>query len=117
MHVSPLGILIHPEFGLWHAYRGAMAFGERLALPPREQRASPCASCATRPCETACPVGAIAAARSYDATACTAHVASALGRDCRELGCRARRTCPVGAEYGYGPAQAEFHMSAFLRRS
>ena len=23
---SPLGILIHPDYGLWHAYRGAFAF-------------------------------------------------------------------------------------------
>ena len=30
---SPLGILIHPDYGLWHAYRGALAFAERLALP------------------------------------------------------------------------------------
>ena len=26
---SPLGILIHPDFGLWHAYRGALAFGKK----------------------------------------------------------------------------------------
>jgi hypothetical protein len=28
--------------------------------------------------------------------------------------CLARRACPVGAEYIYRPAQAEFHMAAFL---
>ena len=33
MSVSPLGILIHPDWGLWHSYRGALAFRERLDLP------------------------------------------------------------------------------------
>src|SRR5215471_11233137 len=42
---SPLGILIHPEFGLWHAYRGALAFAGRLALPPRAERPRPCDTC------------------------------------------------------------------------
>ena len=42
---SPLGILIHPDFGLWHAYRGALAFAERLDLPPVQRRPSPCDSC------------------------------------------------------------------------
>ncbi|MGH7006434.1 MAG: ferredoxin [Alphaproteobacteria bacterium] len=30
---SPIGILIHPEFGLWHVYRGALLFAETLSLP------------------------------------------------------------------------------------
>ncbi len=25
---SPLGLLMHPEYGLWHGYRGAILFGE-----------------------------------------------------------------------------------------
>ena len=39
---SPLGILIHPEFGLWHALRGALLFRDRLELPAIEARPSPC---------------------------------------------------------------------------
>ena len=55
----------HPELGLWHAYRGALAFAERLALAPVEPVASPCDDCAGKPCLAACPVGAFAASR-YD---------------------------------------------------
>jgi hypothetical protein len=29
-------------------------------------------------------------------------------------GCLARRACPVGQAHVYGPAQARFHMAAFL---
>ena len=55
VHPSPLGLLIHPDHGLWHAYRGALAFAERLALPVRDTRESPCTSCRERPCLGACP--------------------------------------------------------------
>ena len=108
---SPLGILIHPDYGLWHAYRGALAFAERLVLPPRVERPRPCDSCAGRPCLSACPVGAFTG-QGYDVPACLTHIASP-GRVCMAAGCLARRACPVGTTYGYGEAQARFHMSAF----
>ena len=110
---SPLGVLIHPEFGLWHAYRGAIALAEALALPPAAARRSPCEDCADKPCRAACPVGAFTAA-GYDVTACAGHVAAAAGSDCLGLGCRARRACPVGQAHHYPAAQARLHMSAFL---
>jgi len=114
VHVSPLGILIHPDWGLWHAYRGALAFAERLKVVMREQRPSPCASCLERPCLHVCPVSAITSA-GYDAHGCRAHLATPAGTDCIAGGCRARRSCPVGAEHRYGAEQAEFHMQAFRR--
>ncbi len=111
---SPLGMLIHPDHGLWHAYRGALAFAEALALPPRDVRPRPCDSCAEKPCLEACPVGAFTPG-GYDVAACTAHVEAPAGADCLEQGCRARRACPVGRELHYGSGQARFHMAAFLR--
>jgi hypothetical protein len=110
---SPLGILIHPDYGLWHAYRGALAFAERLALPPRVERPRPCDSCAGRPCLSACPVDAFSE-RGYDVPACIGHIGSPAGGPCMGGGCMARRACPVGPAHGYGAAQARFHMAAFL---
>jgi Fe-S-cluster-containing hydrogenase component 2 len=115
VHVSPIGVLIHPDWGLWHAYRGALAFRGRLDLPEPDRRPSPCASCPDRPCQSSCPAGAIAPT-GYDSAACAAHVASERGVDCLQQGCRARRSCPVGAAHRYGPTQAEFHMRSFLGR-
>ncbi len=109
---SPLGVLIHPEFGLWHAYRGALAFAEPLDLPPRDTRRRPCESCADRPCLSACPVDAFGL-DGYDVPVCVSHLSAAAGADCLDLGCRARRACPVGREYVYEPAHAAFHMAAF----
>jgi len=112
VHPSPLGILIHPDWGLWHAYRGALAFSELLDLPASDTRSSPCDSCADRPCLTACPVGAFSTS-GYNVPACVDHIASPAGSECMDFGCRARVACPVGAEYRQDTDQASFHMRAF----
>lgn len=114
VHPSPLGLLIHPDHGLWHAYRAALAFPERLALKPADRRPSPCAACPSRPCLTACPVSAFDGTR-YDVATCAGHIAVSAGAACMSAGCRARRACPVGTPEAYGPAQQAFHMAAFLK--
>jgi len=114
VHPSPLGILIHPAWGLWHAYRGALALATELAVERLMVAPSPCATCAARPCLSRCPVDAIGTGR-YDWRRCAEHVRSPSGEDCLTRGCRARLACPVGAEHRYEPAEAEFHMRAFLR--
>jgi hypothetical protein len=114
VHSSPIGLLIHPHYGLWHSYRGALGFREELAVPEPAVVPSPCPSCTGRWCLSACPVGAFSNA-GYDVAACAGHLRSSAGADCMDLGCRARRACPVGAEHAYGPEQASFLMRAFLR--
>lgn len=111
---SPLGLLIHPRYGLWHSYRGALAFGEALILPPRETLASPCEACAAKPCLSACPVEAFKPA-GYDVQGCVAQLELAAGEACMLSACLARRACPVAPDLAYEAAQARFHMAAFLR--
>ena len=112
---SVMGPLIHPRFGLWHAYRGALSFARRLDLPPREPApARPCDECPDRPCLVPCPVGAVRE-RDFDAAGCAKWLTERPHSDCREAGCLARRACPIGREYAYEPAQAAFHMAAFAR--
>lgn len=113
VHVSPLRIFIHPTYGLWHAYRAAFLLAEDPGIQPRQDAASPCATCAARPCLSTCPVGAFTE-NGFDDKRCTRHVDSAAGSECRDNGCLARRACPVGREYSYPPAQMAFHMEAFL---
>ncbi len=111
---SPIGPLSHPDHGLWHAFRGALAFAHRLALPPPDTRPTPCESCADKPCLATCPVAALQPT-GYDVPACVAHISTPAGADCLALSCRARRACPIGRIYTYSPKQSRFHMSAFLR--
>jgi hypothetical protein len=111
---SPIGMLIHPDWGLWHAWRGALAFHQRFDLPKPDRRTSPCESCAEKPCLTACPVRAFTPA-GYNVQACTAHISTLEGVDCIYRGCRARLACPVGAQHRYSSAQMQFHMQAFRK--
>jgi hypothetical protein len=120
--VSPLGMLIHPDYGLWHAYRGALLFSHVPGgLPCLAQRSHPCEACNGKPCLSACPVDAFKATGQnppkpvkYDVNGCKEHISAAQGRACLTQGCAARRACPVGREWTYGAPQAEFHMRAFL---
>ncbi len=116
---SPIGMLIHPDYGLWHAYRAAILVPEMIAPFQSDERQSPCLACDEQPCLSTCPVDAFTDMRGegggYDVPSCAAHIATPGGVDCLTQGCRARRACPVGGDYHYAPGQAEFHMQSFLR--
>lgn len=110
---SPLGLLIHPQVGLWHGWRGALAFADDLGpIPPPPAVDPPCAACVGRPCLTTCPVDAFGAA-GYDIDACLAHIHGPAGALCRTDGCRARDACPVGRGQRYGDGTIRFLMRAF----
>jgi hypothetical protein len=112
---SPLGLLIHPTWGLWHSYRGAIAFTDPCPLPEPDRAASgPCESCLAKPCLAACPAGAHAAT-GFDDAACFAHLAGPASSACHDGGCLSRRACPVGREHAHAPPQAAFTMRAFHR--
>jgi len=113
-HVSPLGLNIHPTYGLWHAFRAALLFPVAFDLPKQAAGVHPCESCAARPCLTACPVSAFTVG-DYDTVACVGHIASPAGKACMSGGCLARHACPVGQGFAYAPQQAQFHMRAFLK--
>jgi hypothetical protein len=113
VYPSPIGPLIHPQYGLWHAYRGALAFAGSLELPPRDARPRPCDTCVDKPCLNTCPVGAFSGT-GYDVPVCIAHIGAEQGGECASAGCLARRACPVGVTYQYAAEQMRFHMGAFL---
>ncbi len=109
---SPLGILFHPEYGVWHAYRGALIFEEEIWIQEAEEQSHPRDLCIGKPCLSACPVRAFSG-EGYDAAACRSHLASGAGGECMGGGCLARLACPVGRDYVYGQEEMRFHMRAF----
>jgi epoxyqueuosine reductase QueG len=111
-HVSPLGLNIHPTYGLWHAFRAALLFPVAFDLPMQSAGAHPCETCADKPCLSACPVNAFDGS-TYDVAACAGHLETPAGGDCMSGGCLARRACPVGKGFTYHPVQAQFFMRAF----
>lgn len=110
---SPVTLLVHDTAGLMVSYRGAIALPGRIDLPA-PPGASPCESCAGRPCLAACPPRALTA-RGYDLPACHAFLDTAPGADCLSAGCLVRRACPVSQAYGRLPEQSAHHMRLFHR--
>jgi ferredoxin len=110
---SPLGILIHPQFGLWHGYRGAIGFPQLVGEGVTIGR-HPCDSCQTKPCLSVCPVNAVDIdPGNFTISSCRDHLETREGRDgCMGSGCLARNACPVGVGYRYETAQMRFHMQA-----
>ena len=68
---SPVGLLVHKDAGLLVSYRGALQFDRRIDLPV--PAINPCATCADKPCLTACPVLALSPS-GYDVPSCKAHI-------------------------------------------
>ena len=130
-HNSPLRLHIHPVYGLWHAYRIALALpdlstlpdtpaapggqGRAAGQPPASAAAATdiCARCDAQPCLHACPAHAFNG-QDFIAQDCSTHLQSASGQACVQNGCRARHACPVGHDYRYLPEHAAFHMRAFM---
>lgn len=127
---SPLGLLIHPEYGLWHGYRGAILFADTqidaVARPPAATPSSslaepeagkigvhPCDTCGDKPCLSSCPVAAFKPA-GFAVSECRSYLETRAGQDgCMRRGCLARDACPVGRDYRYGSDQIRFHMAHF----
>lgn len=106
---SPIGFLVHDIAGLFASYRGALIVPWRMKV---QTSIKPCDTCIGQPCKTACPVGAFAA-DGYNVDTCKGWLRRPEGSTCMAQGCAARRACPVGQSSRL-PAQAAFHMEAFL---
>ena len=130
---SRMMLRIHPDYGLWHAYRFALALpaahdSTRSAaghaatqampehhLPGPDSPTDLCARCSGQPCLQACPVGAYTG-DTFLLEACASHLHSGRGAECMQSGCLARRACPVAPDLRYTPEHAAFHMQAFADR-
>jgi epoxyqueuosine reductase QueG len=111
---SPLGILMHPEYGLWHAYRGALLFDVEISIQAPAEQIHLCDLCVGKPCLKSCPVDAYSE-RGFAYKSCLGHVRSAAGKACRDEGCLDRNACPYGTAYRYPAEVQAFHMAAFTR--
>lgn len=109
---SPVGMLVHNSAGLMVSFRGALEFDRRLPLPAPPET-SPCDSCTSKPCQTACPVGALGP-NGYETQACHGFLDISDGQTCRTKGCLARRACPISP--ARPNAQSAHHMSYFHSR-
>ncbi|MBX3597355.1 MAG: 4Fe-4S dicluster domain-containing protein [Rhizobiaceae bacterium] len=111
---SPIGVLMHPEYGLWHAYRGALLFNEFIEFGQSRVVAHVCDDCAAKPCLSSCPVAAHSP-EGFAYQRCLDHVRSEKGQVCMSGGCLDRNACPAGSAYRYPAPVQQFFMRSFAR--
>ena len=111
---SPLGILMHPQYGLWHAYQGALLFDVEISIQAPREVIHLCDLCVGKPCMKSCPVGAHSPA-GFAYESCLDHVRGRASEPCRANGCLDRNACPYGTAYRYCAEAQAFHMAAFMR--
>ena len=106
-HASPFWQGVDAQWGSWFAYRAVLLCDSDWPLTPRRQTPSPCLSCTTKPCVTACPADALSLGRTDGLTRCMTH---RLQPDspCTDR-CLARLACPVGSDHRYSEAQLQHH--------
>lgn len=96
---SPIGNSINPVYGLWFAFRAAFLTTAEIELRREPAAPSPCDTCSDKPCQTACPVGAVREIGHFDLNGCVDHRLQP-GSSCADR-CFARLACPVGVDKRY----------------
>lgn len=97
---SPIGNSISAEYGLWFAFRSAFLTSIPLPVTQSEHRPSPCLTCIDKPCQAACPAGAVLdAANRFQLNDCITHRLQEKS-SCR-IRCLARQACPIGTQHQY----------------
>ncbi|MFK7804798.1 MAG: hypothetical protein AB8G95_24410 [Anaerolineae bacterium] len=97
---SPIGNSIHAEFGLWFAFRSAFLTTVSLPATIVQQRPSPCETCIDKPCQKACPAGAVLEnVRQFKLGQCLDY--RLTPKSACASSCLARQACPIGVEHQY----------------
>ena len=111
-HASPFMVGINETWGTWYAYRVVLLADTDILPTPPVRSASPCLSCAAKPCIAACP-GKAMDDGVFVLEKCVAYRKQPASR-CRET-CVARTGCPVGTGHRYCDAQIKHCYSISMR--
>ncbi len=109
---SPLGTGINGDSGLWFAYRAVVAMSVVLDEKTVAPQDSPCLSCESLACVSACPATAVALGQPPDLKRCATYRVQP-GSAC-EASCVARLCCPVTPHLRYSEAQINYHYRRAL---
>jgi len=110
---SILGVVVHPVYGPWVAFRAALLIDRELDAPGDAAGFDPCPSCTVKSCIPACPVGAVEFPKGWDIPRCVAHRMS-VEQPCAEH-CYARVSCVLGPEHRYPDDELAYHQMRALR--
>ena len=110
---SILGVVVHPVYGPWIAFRAAILVNELLNAPGEGRGFDPCPSCEVRSCISACPAGAVGVEKGWDIPKCLTHRVE-VEPDCAPR-CHARAGCVLGPEHRYPDDELAYHQMRSLR--
>lgn len=111
-HPSPLGLGISAQYGVWFAYRAAFLTTADLPLSTEPRTPSPCTTCVEKPCQTACPVGAVHDEHQFDVPTCAQH--RLLPQSPCADRCFSRLACPIAPEHQYSIEQVRYYYGRSL---
>jgi epoxyqueuosine reductase QueG len=110
---SVLGVVVHPTFGPWIAFRAALLLEIEVDAPGDALGFDPCPGCIPRSCISACPVGAVSFPAGWDVPKCLTHRVE-VEPDCAGR-CHARAGCVLGPEHRYPDDELAYHQMRALR--
>ena len=108
---SLMGILIHPEYGLWVSLRGAIITDLEFSQYDEPLPSfNPCPHC-HKPCISVCPASTVSE-NGWDYNAC---MKFRISTDTCRNNCASRRACPYGNEHQYSEEQLSHHHKFVLK--
>jgi epoxyqueuosine reductase len=110
---SILGVVVHPVYGPWIAFRAAILLDALIDAPGEAYRFDPCPSCIPRTCISACPADAVSLSKGWDIPKCLTHRVE-VEADCAPR-CHARAGCVLGPEHRYPDDELAYHQMRALR--
>jgi hypothetical protein len=110
---SILGVMVHPVYGPWIAFRAVIVMNEVIDAPSEALGFDPCPSCTVRSCIPACPANAVSFPQGWDIPRCLTHRVE-VEPDCTPR-CHARAGCVLGPEHRYPDDELAYHQMRALR--
>lgn len=110
---SIIGVVVHPVFGPWIAFRAALLIDREIDHPGGAIGFDPCPTCSTRSCISACPAAAVSFPSGWDIPKCMAHRVEAHP-ECADR-CDARVACVLGPDKRYPDDELAYHQMRALR--
>jgi hypothetical protein len=110
---SIVGVVVHPVFGPWIAFRAALLVDEAIDALGEAAGFDPCPTCTARTCVAACPAGAIAYPAGWDIQRCLIRRVE-VEPECSPQ-CHARARCVLGPQHRYPDEELAYHQMRALR--
>jgi epoxyqueuosine reductase QueG len=110
---SIIGVVVHPVFGPWIAFRAALLLDSEIDHPGDAIGFDPCPTCSSRSCISACPAAAVSFPSGWNIPKCLAHRVEAHP-DCADR-CHARVACVLAPDRRYPDDELAYHQARALR--